>query len=59
MDHKKPDLRQAKVAPTDNHAVRPGSAEQPDNIRQPRSDMHATSPEIGKNLAEGQATKSN
>ena len=61
MDHKKPDLRdraKGKAALTDNDAVRPGSVARPDNIRQPHSDMHELTPEIGKHLAEGQSTKS-
>jgi hypothetical protein len=57
---KKPDLRSGddKVAPTDNHAIRAGTADRPDNIRMPKSDMHVLTPEIGKNMAEGQVTKS-
>ena len=59
MDQKKADMRQDKAAPTDNKTVRPGAAELADNIRPPRSEMHATAPDPGKHLAEGQVTKSN
>ena len=57
---KNPDLRgNDKVAPTDNHAIRAGTKEQPDNVRLPSTDMHSTAPDVGNHLAEGQVTKSN
>ena len=60
MERKKPDLRdqaKAKVSVTDNHARMAGEEDRAEPLKQ-HSGMHEVTPEIGKHLAEGQATKS-
>jgi hypothetical protein len=60
MEHKKPDLRDkapAKTSVTKADAKLPGGDTTHDPML-PDSDMHVLTPEIGKNLADGQTTKS-
>lgn len=61
MENKKHDLRdqaKAKTTVTNTDSRMAGGDDRRDTVA-PKSDMHATSPEIGKNMAEGQTTKSN
>ena len=62
MEQKKHDLRddvKVKVAPTDTHSQMAGETDSGPVPQPPRSDMHATAPDVGEHLAEGQVTKSN
>jgi len=61
MENKKHDLRddiKATTTVTGKDSQMAGGSDLPEAVK-PHSDMHATSPDIGKHLAEGQVTKSN
>ena len=59
-DVKKPDLRNGieKSSITDTDSKMAGGDDRRDTVM-PKTNMHATAPDVGKHLAEGQVTKSN
>jgi len=62
MEQKKHDLRddmKSRAVPTDARSQMAGEADLGPLPQRPKSDMHATAPDVGGHLAEGQVTKSN